>query len=135
MSRIMRCCNHCSPIELYLLKAMRGLAFSDEGATKAEVYLAKIGIEQCEAVLSNLVGWLLTEHTGFVFHKPSSAFLSADEMGLLASLAQVTCKSRSPFIAPTPSALHHSLSICGALLYKYKIQLKHRPSHIKHLHL
>lgn len=133
MSRIMRCCNHCSPVELYLLKGLRELADPNANATNAKMHLAKIGIEQCEPLISNVVNWILTEAPNFVFHRPNSAFLSADEMGLLASLAQVTCKNKSPFIAPTTSALHHSLSICGAVLYANKIQLKHRPSHIKHL--
>lgn len=129
MTRIMRCTNHCSPVELILLKSLRSLAHHDDLHLCSSALLEKLGLGQYRVFFSNLIKRLKTEDDGFYFHQIESAFLSVDEMGLLALLALACCKGKSPFSADSTSPLHRSLNECGVILQRNKIKLRFRPGY------
>ncbi|MNU38671.1 hypothetical protein D3C71_273480 [compost metagenome] len=127
MPRVMRCANHCSPVELMLLKSLRSIAHHNDFHPDSSVLLEKIGLGQYQAFFSSLIKWIKNEDAQFHFHQTESAFLSEDEMGLLALLAQASCKEKSPFSSVSSSSLHRSLNECGIILQQNKIKLRYRP--------
>ena len=92
--------------------------------------LTKIGLEHYQFFFQRLVGWVLQERSKFGFHMPESAFISADELNLLASLAQVSRKSTRDALGNTvvsSSMLQKSIEDCGKILLETNVVLKFRP--------
>lgn len=129
MTRILRCVNHCSPMELVLLKSIRALAHHDDLHPSSGAHLEKLGLVQYRVFFSSLIKRLKIEDVGFHFYQTESPFLSVNEIGLLTMLAKACCKGKSPFTADSQSALHRSLNECGVILQQNKIKLRFRPDY------
>lgn len=130
MARVMFLSRLCSPIEQRLLKNLRVLGWPDSWPVSAVFSLEDMGIDLAHAVsFLRLVEMILEVHPEFELFGPASPFISADELNLLASLAQASRKPKGKNVEVSvafPGALDSLVDVCGKLLHKADVALKSR---------
>lgn len=130
MTRMIFSINQCSSIELRLLKALRALNWEGNWPAQAGFFLEEIGLSSAQTfVFADLVSVIIKADPNFYLLGPMSAYVSRDELNLLAALGIASRKfsntsdQSDPQIAPVLKSLVDS---CGTALSKARIAMKTR---------